>query len=196
MRLRELGALLALDVLVNNCDRLPLIWDNQGNAGNVMLGLHDGQVIAIDSQIICIDPALHPVNLDAYIAKVDALLAALTSKPSVEDARVHSVRKVIMQHTDYDVGEAGSVEIQRGLLAVVAATADSGAGDPSFRDESKAWIDALRAYDPPLVGVDLISIDFLSRTWQCLQKYSAAAAAALALASDATAVIGAADTSS
>jgi hypothetical protein len=35
-RLRELGRLLALDAVLNNSDRLPLMWNNQGNAGNIM----------------------------------------------------------------------------------------------------------------------------------------------------------------
>lgn len=38
--LRKIGAILALDVLVNNVDRLPLIWDHQGNPGNLMFDEH------------------------------------------------------------------------------------------------------------------------------------------------------------
>lgn len=30
MRLRELGRLMSLDVIVNNFDRFPLIWNNDG----------------------------------------------------------------------------------------------------------------------------------------------------------------------
>jgi len=36
-RLKELATLLALDVLTNYCDRLPFIWDNPGNSGNLMV---------------------------------------------------------------------------------------------------------------------------------------------------------------
>ena len=36
-RLWSLGRVLAMDMLVNNFDRFPLVWDNEGNAGNVML---------------------------------------------------------------------------------------------------------------------------------------------------------------
>jgi predicted protein tyrosine phosphatase len=35
--LRGVGAICALDVLLNNSDRLPLLWDNAGNPANLML---------------------------------------------------------------------------------------------------------------------------------------------------------------
>lgn len=46
-RLRELGRILALDVLCNNGDRFPLIWDNRGNPGNLMLARGPGKVRCI-----------------------------------------------------------------------------------------------------------------------------------------------------
>ena len=44
VRLEELGRVLALDVLCNNGDRFPLIWDNRGNPGNTMLATGAGKV--------------------------------------------------------------------------------------------------------------------------------------------------------
>lgn len=66
-RLRELGRILALDVLCNNGDRFPLIWDNRGNAGNVMYGKGVGQTINIDSQCMPIDGRAHPDQLKACV---------------------------------------------------------------------------------------------------------------------------------
>lgn len=45
-RLREIGRILSLDVLCNNGDRFPLIWDNRGNPGNVMMARGPGTVSA------------------------------------------------------------------------------------------------------------------------------------------------------
>ena len=42
--LRQIGKVMALDVLVNNCDRFPLIRSHQGNAGNLMLNASDEAV--------------------------------------------------------------------------------------------------------------------------------------------------------
>ena len=44
-RLWSLGRVLAMDMLVNNFDRFPLVWDNEGNAGNVMLTPLDDVVV-------------------------------------------------------------------------------------------------------------------------------------------------------
>jgi len=33
---QEIGELLAFDLLINNYDRLPLVWNNTGNSGNII----------------------------------------------------------------------------------------------------------------------------------------------------------------
>ena len=38
----NIGRMLALDLLINNLDRWPLIWKNAGNPGNIMLGRGGG----------------------------------------------------------------------------------------------------------------------------------------------------------
>eukprot|EP01051_Picozoa_sp_SAG22_P004535 SAG22_NODE_245_length_13962_cov_11.954555_15_plen_325_part_00 len=35
--LRQVGAVIAVDILINNSDRLPCVWDNEGNTENLML---------------------------------------------------------------------------------------------------------------------------------------------------------------
>jgi len=47
-RLKELAIILALDIITNNGDRLPLVWPNQGNSGNLMMS-HTGQFICIEN---------------------------------------------------------------------------------------------------------------------------------------------------
>ena len=85
--LREIGRLLVLDVLINNGDRFPLLWENRGNPGNLMFDSISGkvrvpailllyllfylnQVIAIDSQLCPIDRNLHEDVFQAYLSKV------------------------------------------------------------------------------------------------------------------------------
>ena len=48
-RLRELARLCLLDVVINNLDRLPVLWDNAGNLNNLMLG-PDG-LVGIDQAV-------------------------------------------------------------------------------------------------------------------------------------------------
>ena len=44
---------MAFDALVNNVDRIPLLWDNEGNTANLMLDS--------SSQVIGIDQAVAPI---------------------------------------------------------------------------------------------------------------------------------------
>lgn len=48
--LEGVGALVALDCLLNNMDRVPAIWSNEGNFSNIMV-LGGGSVVGIDQQV-------------------------------------------------------------------------------------------------------------------------------------------------
>ena len=55
-RLRQLGNTLALDLFLNNSDRIPLIWNNEGNPNNFLVEFREtfGNLVAIDSSCFCI----------------------------------------------------------------------------------------------------------------------------------------------
>ena len=76
--LRQLGALLAFDVLLNNWDRVPLVWDNMGNLNNLMLGRPaEATVVSvhgIDQSAVGIANAKEAAN---YIERVRALCVAV-----------------------------------------------------------------------------------------------------------------------
>lgn len=126
-RLREVGRILALDVLCNNGDRFPLIWDNRGNPGNVMIS-KDGEVAAsIDSQIQPISAANHRVQYDIYLTRVSELSRSLqVSGESRELPDFKRVREKLLEFTGYDVGETGSIEMQKGFLEIVSTAAHYG----------------------------------------------------------------------
>ena len=46
--LKGIGKLIVLDFILNNWDRLPIIWDNEGNYANIMFQ-DDGSVVGIDN---------------------------------------------------------------------------------------------------------------------------------------------------
>lgn len=89
-RCYELGLVLALDVALNNADRLPLgcLWGNEGNGLNVLLGGQDADatVWAIDHYPAC--PAVSDLR-DAYCER---LQAALASKATLGEALEHTLR--------------------------------------------------------------------------------------------------------
>lgn len=76
----QVGQMLALDVLLNNGDRIPLIWDNQGNGGNVYIVRLSGgkyQVINLDAGVRSIDPNEHNEQFQEYKELVLGFLARL-----------------------------------------------------------------------------------------------------------------------
>ena len=79
-----MGELSALDTLLHNVDRIPVVCNNNGNAGNVMFsmgGYGDGaQVVAIDQCLNPIDPIVHPSHLQLYVQDcVDFMQVCLLS---------------------------------------------------------------------------------------------------------------------
>jgi hypothetical protein len=43
--LQQLGEIMALDILLDNWDRIPIIWDNPGNWANVILAKNDQKYV-------------------------------------------------------------------------------------------------------------------------------------------------------
>lgn len=66
-----LGQIVALDVLLNNGDRVPFIWDNQGNSGNLHLIVRQDDnsvdLANIDPGIRAIDATKFPDEHQAYL---------------------------------------------------------------------------------------------------------------------------------
>ena len=57
-RLRQLGALMTLDLLINNVDRLPLLWENDGNRASrrvlALLPAHAAGMFCSQLAICCL----------------------------------------------------------------------------------------------------------------------------------------------
>merc|ERR1712151_577683 len=68
------GRFMAFDILINNFDRLPLTWSNEGNLGNIMLGSSSCAVVGIDQ---CVNPIKHPAGLSTYLRRVQQVVKTL-----------------------------------------------------------------------------------------------------------------------
>lgn len=130
--LRDVGLLGCLDLVCNNPDRLPLVWDNWGNLANVMVS-RDQQIVGIDNGCGCIPPS-SPLYA-RYLKKVETLVANLLAMhpgaETPETARVRLSLRTWGMDPDalaadgippfgYDITVAGSIEIQNGLLEGMA----------------------------------------------------------------------------
>lgn len=120
----QLGRLMALDMLINNFDRLPLVWSNEGNLGNVMLGSGLGAVVGIDQ---CVNPIRHAGGLNTYLQRVRLAVEEARDAPARAFA---AVKGAILNNTAIDLDDVevrglcdGCVE----LLTEVSRLSASGA---------------------------------------------------------------------
>lgn len=159
-RCREIGRILALDVLCNNGDRFPLIWENRGNPGNVMLAHGCGQAVSIDSQIQPIDGTSHPAELEAYLARVRELTVALKAAGDASEcAAFKSVREKIAEYCGHDLGDRGTLAMQEGFRAAVATPRCTAL---------EAWRNAFQELKPAVVGLEGLDIAFVNKVWDAL----------------------------
>jgi len=73
--LTGLGEICALDVVLNNMDRMPLpLWQNDGNLSNVMVSANG--IVGIDQQV---NPIVEGPGLDRYLERLRALVEDITA---------------------------------------------------------------------------------------------------------------------
>ena len=93
---QQIGHILAGDLLVNNSDRIPLVWHNQGNANNLLFQLNPAEltlsqlqdlnfplevqrIVAIDSRCYCIPQGdnITKRNYESYMQRVEQFLVEI-----------------------------------------------------------------------------------------------------------------------
>jgi len=75
----EMGKYLIFDVIINNWDRYPLIWDHDGNIENFffLVGNLDRPVVGIDQSVTSINDN----NIEAYMKKIEDLIEEINQFP-------------------------------------------------------------------------------------------------------------------
>jgi len=114
--MKEIGALLYLDVIINNGDRLPLIWQNQGNSGNLMLDKITGQVISLDTSCNVINNDLYPEKVEEYYTKIREFVENLKEHKDQVIEPFQYIGQTIFSFSGYNVGEDGAKLIQEGFI--------------------------------------------------------------------------------
>jgi len=75
--LTSLGHMIAADIALNNWDRLPMpVWDNEGNAQNLMFTVPDGHLVAIDQAHTTINSATFGVRYERYMTRAKNFAAS------------------------------------------------------------------------------------------------------------------------
>ena len=152
--LLQLGRMVGLDFIMNNFDRFPVVWANNGNPDNVMFyGSCDGddagdnalharmmhRVVAIDNMASCISKEKFEKEYTAYKTKAASVLAALFAEPECVNESFSNIRTFLQfGHPNggpkgqaggwpglgIDIGDAGVLLTQQGFLECLAAVGD------------------------------------------------------------------------
>jgi hypothetical protein len=90
-RLEQIGNIICFDCFINNSDRIPVAWDNEGNRDNILITTN-GAVIAIDQPTVT-PPTTNSLSntlVKAYQKRVAQILADfIPDQQSCPDFRSH-----------------------------------------------------------------------------------------------------------
>jgi hypothetical protein len=106
----ELGRLMGFDLLINNFDRLPLAWSNEGNLGNIMLGSRTQSVVAVDQSV---RPITHPDGLRNYLDRVK--VAAIEARDG-DGKSFKRVKEAIYNNTAIELSPEEVASLRSGCL--------------------------------------------------------------------------------
>lgn len=188
-RLQSIGQVMAFDMLCHNTDRLPLVSDNDGNVGNLLLSTAPGasEVVLIDTAVACVDPK-HADTLGRYLDVCSRFLLKLFAAPNKPALNVLRVRDSIMEVTSFDI-DARPIQEDGGWRARMSAMEKKAAaqavqapgsfaiqqGVLQFLNECKvdlATIQRVKASISPadLVGSEMVREDYFVIMLKLLEK--------------------------
>ena len=125
--LRQMGRVIAFDCLIFNWDRLPCVWDNTGNPGNVMFN-RNNDLGCIDSCCMHIGIDLDRNPAQKFSERLEALVFAVATHPEQAQPDFEKVRLLLRdgipslyEGLRYDITDEGVLEIQAGFLEMVCS---------------------------------------------------------------------------
>jgi hypothetical protein len=129
--LRAIGRIMLLDILVNNFDRLPLCWNNDGNPDNILVRPAGAaaRVVAIDHTLTCIK------NADGrrrYVQQVQDALRELVSGAS--GPCTSRVRASLVNCTGYEIDAEGVGMLVAGMRDACRALATLALVEPNWAE--------------------------------------------------------------
>jgi len=132
----KIGQISAVDAILNNWDRIPSFWKNQGNGGNILITTK-GEVVAIDH---IVSPILQETEANKHFEKLSHFLddfIFLENEPSndepfkfelgddvsgVSNPR-HRVAAFFINTTGVDIGKTGILHFRKGFTSMTKTLA-------------------------------------------------------------------------
>jgi len=174
----SMGRLCALDVLINNMDRLPVpVWDNDGNLGNVMIAASDNSnVMGIDQQVNMIIPG---PGRDRYLEKVRRLVRAAKAADACAPEQVlASLHQALQVNCGVELTTERAAMVLQGLSAGFEATTQSWRdGSLQSRLKEAAALCRERLSDDPAIWDQVYSeartemmVEFVTSVAECISN--------------------------
>jgi hypothetical protein len=157
--LQIIGRIAAFDMFLRNTDRFPLAVDNRGNPGNVMFD-NSGRVFSIDNCSMCIDIINQDQQAKHYAESVAKYLKELSADPTALHKNTTRLQANILQYTEYDIEERGTMFAQEGILQFVQIL-DSISFDDLIQLKETIAAFATAAGKDEVVGLDAVRLSFL-----------------------------------
>eukprot|EP00730_Choanoeca_flexa_P007447 TRINITY_DN12335_c0_g2_i3.p1 TRINITY_DN12335_c0_g2~~TRINITY_DN12335_c0_g2_i3.p1 ORF type:complete len:358 (+),score=70.58 TRINITY_DN12335_c0_g2_i3:118-1191(+) len=158
--LAAIGELAATDMLLNNFDRTPTIWDHEGNANNIMFST---------AGVAAIDNATTGIKNEDGIARYTARVKAVVAEAKAQDHNGHHTQKLCTYISRWIERPLESTEIdalQRGMLDQARKIAD-------YTQLARAWEEAFSTFSGASwgqSGMDVINLPFIQAVQQAFQE--------------------------
>jgi len=183
--LSDIGRILIYDVILNNWDRLPLVWDNEGNLGNFFWCKNENQrIMAIDNTTTAI---MLPTAKQKYLEKVQSLVEQIL-KYNGGDATafplLQKMRQYFIDQFDQDMGETGVKFLVEGMVVGIHNVIEG-----VTRDKLQACVDQYKTEVDTVIasmthgadkqgkyGLSKVSVDFIMDCVDVYQRSSDAIA--------------------
>ncbi|KAH3761370.1 actinfragmin kinase [Pelomyxa schiedti] len=119
--LREIGRLLLFDILCNNWDRIPLVWENEGNVGNIFFDPDEG-IYGIDNSVTAIPPGPKRTR---YYEKIQHILESIVQQPQKPCREMQSVYEFLKAFSFVTLTEECCVQVQLGMLECLSSVCEA-----------------------------------------------------------------------
>ena len=168
--LNQIGKTMALDMLVNNGDRLPLIHRGDGNPSNLLLTKHQEYADLLDICLIdnTINAILNPEGRDKYLQLVSNVSKEISvgNLPPTKMHGMDAVARFLLIHADIQVDMDEAIAIMEGIQGGMREVVSLCTSDPTMFHRMKLETVAAFQRTPGAVpvlqpGIDAIDEEFL-----------------------------------
>lgn len=190
---QSLGSIIAFDILINNCDRIPLVHNNDGNASNILI-TKEGECVPIDTVLTSIHPVVSSRNLTNYINKITRFFSIIFSIPQVDNQEnssssiesiitsqagqnvilaLNPLKDFIYRSTVYNISDEVciliAIEIQKSIRRISSLLNDEIIQNLKEKVSHEVTIDWEGVWETSL---KLINLEYLSSILNIFKQYS------------------------